>query len=40
MSNMNVQQVLAQMRVMEAQAKSQIGPETLSVNELQGTQKN
>lgn len=39
MSNMNVQQVLAQMRVMEAQAKSQIGPETLSVNELQGTQK-
>jgi flagellar hook-basal body complex protein FliE len=39
MSNMNVQQVLAQMRVLEAQAKSQIGPESLSVNELQNTQK-
>lgn len=39
MSNMNVQQVLAQMRVMEAQAKSSIGPETMSLNEVQGTQK-
>lgn len=39
MSDMNVQQLLAQMRVMEAQAKSQIGPETLSINEVQGAGK-
>ncbi len=39
MNNINVQQLLAQMRVLEAQAKSQIGPESLSINELQGTQK-
>ncbi|RDH84694.1 MAG: flagellar hook-basal body complex protein FliE [endosymbiont of Galathealinum brachiosum] len=39
MSDMNVQQVLAQMRVMEAQAKSQIGPDALSINEVQGAQK-
>lgn len=39
MSDMNVQQVLAQMRVMEAQAKSQIGPDSLSINEVQGAQK-
>lgn len=36
MSNMNVQQLLAQMRVMEAQAKSQIDT-SLSVNELQSS---
>jgi len=36
MSDMNVQQVLAQMRALEAQAKSQVGPETLAVNEVQG----
>jgi len=39
MSNMNVQQVLAQMRVMEAQAKSSVGTEMLPVNEMQATQK-
>ena len=39
MSNMNIQQVLSQMRVMEAQAKSSIGPETMSINELPSTQK-
>ena len=39
MSSMNVNQLLAQMRVMEAQAKAQIGPESLSINELQSTQK-
>jgi flagellar hook-basal body complex protein FliE len=36
MSDMNVQQVLAQMRALEAQAKSQVGPETLAINEVQG----
>ena len=39
MSDMNVQQLLAQMRVIEAQAKSQISPESMNLNELQGTQK-
>ena len=39
MSDMNVQQLLAQMRVMEAQAKSQIGPEAMSVNETSAVQK-
>ena len=38
MSNMNVQQLLAQMRVMEAQAKSQIDT-SLSVNEAQSSQQ-
>ena len=39
MSNMNVNQLLAQMRVMEAQAKSPIGAESISVNEVNNTQK-
>jgi len=39
MSNMNVQQVLAQMRVLEAQAKSQINTDAISVNEAQSAQK-
>jgi len=39
MSDMNVQQLLAQMRVMEAQAKSQITPEAVSVNEASAVQK-
>ena len=39
MSDMNIQQVLAQMRVMEAQAQSPIGPESLSINEVQGAPK-
>jgi len=39
MSDMNINQVLAQMRVLEAQAKLQVGPESLSVNEVQGTQQ-
>lgn len=39
MSDMNVQNLLAQMRIMEAQAKSQIGPDSLSVNEVQGVKK-
>ena len=39
MSNMNVQQLLAQMRVMEAQAKSQIQTDNLSVNDVQGANK-
>jgi len=36
---MNINQVLAQMRAMEAQAKAPTGPESLSINEVQGTQK-
>ncbi len=41
MSNMNINQVLAQMRVLEAQAKAQVdnvqfGSEALSVNETKG----
>jgi len=36
---MNVQQLLAQMRVMEAQAKSQINTDALSVNEMSGVKK-
>jgi len=40
MSNIDVQQVLAQMRILEAQAKAQVtGPESLSVNEAQQVQK-
>ena len=39
MSDMNVQQLLAQMRVLEAQAKSQISPEAMAVNEASATQK-
>lgn len=39
MSSMNVQQLLAQMRVMEAQAKSQINTDALSVNEMSGVKK-
>ena len=39
MSNMNVQQVLAQMRVLEAQAKASINTETLPINEMQAVQK-
>jgi len=39
MSNMNINQVLAQMRVLEAQAKLQVGTESLPVNETQGVQK-
>ena len=44
MSNMNINQVLAQMRVLEAQAKSQIdvatiGEQGLSINETNSTQK-
>lgn len=34
MSDMNVQQLLAQMRVMEAQAKSQITSDAMAVNEM------
>lgn len=34
MNNMNVQQLLAQMRVMEAQAKTQVVPSQLDVNEV------
>ena len=36
---MNINQVLAQMRAMEAQAKAPTGPEALSINEVQGAQK-
>ena len=39
MSDMNVQQLLAQMRVMEAQAKTQISPEAMAVNEASTVQK-
>ncbi len=39
MSDMNIQQVLAQMRVMEAQAQSKVSADSLSVNELKGDQK-
>jgi len=39
MSNINVQQVLAQMRVLEAQAKSQINTDVISVDEAQSPQK-
>ena len=39
MSNMNIQSVLSQMRVMEAQAKSPVGTDALPVNQLQGTAK-
>ena len=39
MSDMNVQQLLAQMRVMEAQAKTQITPPALSVNEVPGVKQ-
>ncbi len=39
MSNMNVQQVLAQMRVLEAQAKLQVNTDAVSVNETQPSQK-
>ncbi|MCW8935141.1 MAG: flagellar hook-basal body complex protein FliE [Gammaproteobacteria bacterium] len=39
MSDMNINQVLAQMRAMEAQAKAPTGPESLSVNEVPGAQK-
>jgi len=35
---MNINQVLAQMRAMEAQAKAPAAPEALSVNEVPGTQ--
>lgn len=36
---MNINQVLAQMRAMEAQAKAPAGPESLSINEVPGVQK-
>ncbi len=39
-NNINVQQLLAQMRVLEAQAKSQVSMEGVSVNEAQAAQKN
>jgi flagellar hook-basal body complex protein FliE len=39
MSNINVQQVLSQMRVMEAQAKSSVGVDALPINSLSNTQK-
>ena len=39
MSDMNVQQLLAQMRVMEAQAKTQISPEAMAVNEASAVQR-
>ena len=39
MSDMNINQVLAQMRAMEAQAKAPAAPEALSINEVQGVQK-
>lgn len=39
MSDMNVNQLLAQMRVMEAQAKSQITVESPAINEVNNAQK-
>lgn len=39
MSNMNIQSVLSQMRVMEAQAKSPVSTEAMQINPLQETQK-
>lgn len=39
MSNMNIQQVLSQMRVMEAQAKSPVGADAMQINQLPATQK-
>lgn len=39
MSNMNIQQVLSQMRVMEAQAKSSVGTDAMPINSLSNTQK-
>ena len=39
MSNMNINQVLSQMRALEAQAKTQVSPDVMPVNELQNIQK-
>ena len=39
MSNMNINQVLSQMRALEAQAKTQMTPDVMPANELQNTQK-
>ncbi|VAW59169.1 Flagellar hook-basal body complex protein FliE [hydrothermal vent metagenome] len=39
MSDMNINQVLAQMRALEAQAKTQINTESIGVNEITNTQK-
>lgn len=39
MSDINVQQVLAQMRVMEAQAKSTISPEAMALHEVKPGEK-
>ncbi len=38
-NNINVQQLLAQMRVLEAQAKAQVNTDNLAVNEAQQAQK-
>lgn len=39
MSNMNIQQVLSQMRVMEAQAKSPVGSDAMQINQMPASQK-
>lgn len=39
MSDINIQSVLSQMRVMEAQAKSPVGTEAMQINQSPATQK-